>query len=470
MKQISIFIISVFFSLFTHAQRSIDGAWEGKLNTGTFSLRVVFHLKKDATGGFSGTMDSPDQGAKDIALTKAEVRNDSLFMEVGAVGGKAVGRLVNDSTFNGQWSQGPASLPLEMKKVLRPTTLNRPQTPKPPFAYQSEDVSYHNRDKSIQYGATITIPLKKAGPLPAIILITGSGQQNRDEELFGHKPFAVLADYLTRQGYIVLRVDDRGVGKTTGKADSATSKDFAADVIAGLDYLKSRDEVDRARTGMLGHSEGGMIAQIVAAERADIAFVISLAGPGQKINDLMQDQGRAVMQSSGVSKEAVDATSAFTGQMIPAVLSAASDSAAKRVAKEIFTAWSNQTPKEVVQATTGITNDKDLYDMVDVYRSPWMMYFFNYDPDPFIRKMKGKVLVLNGEKDIQVAAKPNLDGWRASLEKSGVKKYDIIELKGLNHLFQRCKTCTIQEYAQLEETIAPEALEAISTWLATNVK
>lgn len=469
MKQINLIVLCLLLGSFTYAQRAIEGAWEGKLNTGSFSLRLVFHLKKEGAG-FKGTADSPDQGATDIPLSKVELKNDSLFMEVASINGKALGKLVNDSTFNGQWVQGMASLRLELKKVAAPSKISRPQTPQPPFGYQSEDVIYFNKDRSIQYGATITIPKKGSGPFPAMILITGSGQQNRDEELFGHKPFAVLADYLTKQGYVVLRVDDRGVGKTTGKADSATSKDFADDVNIGLNYLKGRKEVDKTKIGMLGHSEGGMIAQIVAAQRPDIAFVISLAGPGQKITELMADQGRAVMQSSGLSKQAVDAAAAFSGVLVPAIIKASSDSAARREAKEIFDAWAKQTPKEMVQATTGISTEKDLNDMVEVYRSPWMMYFFEYDPGPFIRKMGGKVLVLNGEKDIQVASKPNLAGWRALLAKSGVKKYDIIELKGLNHLFQRCKSCTVQEYAQLEETIAPETLEPIGDWLKTNVK
>ena len=469
MKQLTLTFISLFALLFSNAQTSVEGAWEGKLNTGSFSLRLVFHLKKDAAG-LSGTMDSPDQGATGIPLSKVELKGDSLLMEVASINGKAVGRLVNDSTFSGQWSQGPASLPLALKKVAQPTKINRPQTPQPPFAYHSEDVIYSSKDASIQYGATITIPKTGAGPFPALILITGSGQQNRDEELFGHKPFAVLADYLTKQGYAVLRVDDRGVGKTTGKADMATSKDFAEDVKVGLDYLKSREEVDKTKLGMLGHSEGGMIAQLVAAERSDIAFVISLAGPGQKITELMADQGRAVMQSSGLSKQTVDAAAAFSSALVPAVIKAKSDSAARVAAKAIFDAWAKKTPQEMVQATTGISSEKDLNDMVDVYRSPWMMYFFQYDPAPYISKMKGKVLVLNGEKDIQVASKPNLTGWRSSLAKSGVKKYDIMELKGLNHLFQHCKTCTVPEYAQLEETFAPEALEAIGAWLKANIK
>jgi uncharacterized protein len=469
MKRLKLLALCTLLFSFSDAQKMVEGSWEGKLNTGAFSLRLVFHLKKTPTG-FTGTVDSPDQGAKDIPLSRVEVRNDSLVMEVASIGGKATGRLTTDSVFTGNWSQGTASLPLELKKVKEPTKLNRPQTPQPPFPYLSEDVVYFNSDKSIQYGATMTIPRNSAGPFPAMILITGSGQQNRDEELFGHKPFAVLADYLTKQGYVVLRVDDRGVGKTTGNADSATSQDFASDVNAGLDYLKSRKEVDKSKIGMLGHSEGGMIAQIVAAKRPDVAFVISMAGPGQKITELMADQGRAVLLSSGLSKQSVDAAAAFTGLLVPAVINAASDSAAKKAAREIFATWSKQTPKEIVQATTGINSDSDLDAMVEVYRSPWMMYFFQYDPAIYIRQMKGKVLVLNGEKDIQVASRPNLDGWRSSLAKSAVKKFDIVELKGLNHLFQHCKTCTVQEYAQLEETMAPEALAAIGSWLKANVK
>lgn len=469
MKQFFAVVLISLLSFSARCQQNMQEAWEGKLNTGAFSLRLVFHLKKEANG-FSGTMDSPDQGATGIALSKVTLANDSLVMEVASINGKAAGKLLNDSMFVGQWSQGPASLPLALKKVVQPTKLNRPQTPQPPFAYKSEELVYYNRDRSIQYGATITVPATGAGPFPAIIFITGSGQQNRDEELFGHRPFAVLADYLTKRGYITLRVDDRGIGKTTGNADSATSKDFAADVAAGLDYLKGRSEVDKNKMGMLGHSEGGMIAQIVGANRQDIAFIISLAGPGQKITELMADQGRAVMSSSGLSKQAVDAAAAFTNRMVPAVIGAASDSAARQAAKQIFTEWSKATPKEMVLATTGISDDKDLYAMVDLYRAPWMRYFFQYNPEPYIRRLRGSVLVLNGEKDIQVAAAPNLAGWRAALGKSKVKKYDVVELKGLNHLFQRCKTCTVPEYAQLEETIAPEVLETIGAWLKANVK
>jgi len=468
MKQICFFTLSIFFSLLSIAQKPIEGAWEGRLNTGSFSLRLVFHLKKDA-GFFTGTMDSPDQGAKDIALTKVTLVGDSLGMEVANIGGKASGRLVNDTVFVGQWSQSVASLPLELKKVAHPSTVNRPQTPKPPFPYAAEDVIYANKDHSIQYGATITIP-QGEGSFPAVILITGSGQQNRDEELFGHKPFAVIADFLTRQGYVVLRVDDRGIGKTTGNADSATSRDYADDVNVGLDYLRSRKEVDKSKIGMLGHSEGGMIAQIVAAERPDIAFVISLAGPGEKITDLMREQSKAIMESAGASKEVIDASLRFNQMVIIPVITAPTDTIARLAAKTIFANLFKNYSKATIEAATGVTGEQDLMNLVGVYRQPWMRYFFQYNPDQYIRKMKGKVLVLNGEKDIQVVSKSNLAGWKASLAKSGVKKYDVVELPGLNHLFQHCKTCSVPEYAQIEETISPEVLEIIGNWMKANVK
>ena len=472
MKRIILTFFVASFFLLVNAQNTIEGAWEGKLNTGSFSLRLVFHLQKQGSG-YKATMDSPDQGATGIEVTKVEIKGDSLLLEIGAINGKALGRLVNDSTFTGQWSQGVASLPLELKKVAAPSVVSRPQTPKPPFPYRSEDVVYSNQNKSIQYGATITIP-EGPGPFPAMILVTGSGQQNRDEELFGHRPFAVLADYLTRQGYIVLRVDDRGVGKTTGDAATATSRSFADDVNVGLNYLKSRNEVAKNNIGILGHSEGGMIAQLVAAERTDLAFVISLAGPGQKITDLMLDQNRAIMQASGVPKPATEDYLKLYKSLLPAVVYAPSDTTAKLAARGLFEAWMKKTPTATVLSTTGVTGEKDVPAFVNAFtesiRSPWFVYFLKYDPAPYILKMKAKTLVLNGEKDIQVIAKPNLDRWRATLAKSGVKKYDVIELKGLNHLFQRCKTCTIQEYGQLEETIAPEALEVIGAWLKGNVK
>ena len=471
MKRFLITSLAFFVVLVVNAQKGIEGIWEGKLALGATSLRLVVNIKKDSTG-YSATFDSPDQGAKGIKTDGVVVRGDSLFVEVPSVGGRISGKLSNDSIINGAWFQG-ASLPLLLKKVAAASEFKRPQTPKPPYAYLSEDVIYHNRNKSVQYGATLTTP-KGTGPFPAIILITGSGQQNRDEELFGHKPFAVLADYLTKKGYAVLRVDDRGVGQTTGDAKAATSKDFATDVNAGIDYLKGRKEVDKTKLGLLGHSEGGMIAQLVAAERTDIAYLISMAGPGQKITDLMVDQNRAVLQSSGLSKQAIDDYLKFYSAIIPLVINAPTDTAAKVAGFQLLNKWVTETPVQTVAATTGIKDSASKINFINSFagqlRTPWFKYFMSYNPEPYIQKIRSKVLVINGEKDVQVAAKPNIAGWKASLLKSRSKKFDVIELKGLNHLFQHCIACTVQEYGVIEETIAPEALNTIGDWLKKNVK
>ena len=471
MNRITLFLASLLVFGFSQAQEKIAGKWEGNLEVGKNSLRLVFHLKKDSAG-FTGSMDSPDQNVSGIALSKVEVRNDSLLMEIAAIGGKASGRFINDSTFSGKWTQG-MSLPLALKKSTASLVANRPQTPKPPFPYQSEDVIYFNKDKSMQYGATLTVP-NGEGPYPAVILITGSGQQNRDEELFEHKPFAVIADYLTRQGFVVLRVDDRGIGQTTANVQSATSRDFANDVNVGLDYLKQRKDVAKNKIGMLGHSEGGMIAQIVAAEREDISFVVSMAGPGQKITELMENQNKAVLLASGLSSEMVEDYLKLYRSIVPLVTNAPSDSVAKLRATALFNKWMESTSKETVTKTTGVIDEnstaKFINSFIQTLRLPWFSYFLKYDPAPYITKMKAMVLALNGEKDIQVVAKPNLDAWSAALAKSGSKKYEVMELKGLNHLFQHCTKCNLQEYGQLEETIAPEALEAIGTWLKANVR
>lgn len=474
MKKSLITLLSLIVLYHAKAQRPVAGTWEGTLTVSTTSLRIVLHIN-DSHGTYTATMDSPDQGAKGIPASRVEVNGDSLLLEVAVAHAKLSGKLTSDSTFSGQWIQG-VSFPLDLKKLPAGQTAiesKRPQTPKPPFPYQSNDVVYYNKNKSIQYGATITKPIGN-GPFPALLLLTGSGQQNRDEELFGHKPFAVLADYLTRKGYMVLRVDDRGIGQTTGDVKAATTKDFADDAMVGLDYLKTLPDVDRTKLGLLGHSEGGMIAEMVAAQRSDIDFVILLAAPGENIIDLMTDQNRAVLQSSGLISTQIESYLTLYKPLMTAITSAATDTAGRMAATTVVNHWIAKTPKDIVAATTGITNNSSkqafIAKSVEELYKPWFRFFFRYQPDVYVRKMNTKVLALNGDKDIQVFSKTNLAALKASLQKSASKKFDVVELKGLNHLFQHCSKCTVAEYGELEETIAPEALEAIGTWLNKNIK
>ena len=466
-------LLILLFSItcFSQNPSTLFGTWEGKINVGV-SLRIVFNFAKDSMGNIIGTCYSPDQGNKAIPCSFVTIRRDSLFVGIESLRATYAGKLINDSVIEGQLTQG-RSVDLRLAKVIKATALLRPQTPRPPFPYISEDVEYENADKTLHYGATITIPKGKTTS-PAVLLITGSGAQNRDEEIFGHKPFAVIADYLTRQGYVVLRVDDRGVGKSSSGLTEATTADFAKDVNTSLNYLKSRKEVNPKRLGMLGHSEGGMIAPMVASERKDIYFIILLAGPGEKISSLMVEQNVAVLQSTGLSKSTAEDYGKLFHNMIKAVLSTNTVEESKAAVNNEVNKWKINTPSNIVTATTGIINDSTQKQFVEAIStslaSPWFKYFLQFDPQPYLRKLHCKVLALNGEKDIQVPAKTNLAGISNALKKSGSTAYEVKEIPGLNHLFQMCKKCTVNEYGELEETISPEALKTVSNWLTSNIK
>jgi len=313
MKKSNFLFILLFIAFYSNAFSQTDlytGTWEGKIKAGV-ELRIVFHIKDKGNGTIVSTLDSPDQGAFGITCDTTYTNETGIHIEIRKINGGYAGKLINDSSINGSFTQG-MSIPLPLKKVDKPSERKRPQTPQPPFPYDSYDVEYDNGDRSVHFGATLTVPKPdpniryiKAPEWPVALLITGSGQEDRDETIMGHKPFAVIADYLSRNGYAVLRVDDRGVGKTTGDVANATSADFAKDVEAGIDFLKTRKDIDKNKIGLIGHSEGGMIAPMVASHRSDIAFIILLAGPGIKIRDLMAEQNAAILRSTNVSEKAV---------------------------------------------------------------------------------------------------------------------------------------------------------------------
>jgi pimeloyl-ACP methyl ester carboxylesterase len=448
------------------------GIWEGKLNLGV-ELRIVFHIKEDGKGGLLSTADSPDQAAYGLKCDSTSLNADAITIEMHDLKASFTGKLLNDSTIVGVFTQ-LADVPLILKKVDKPSELkrNRPQTPQPPFPYKSEDLEYDNADKSLHYGATITIP-EGNGPFPAAVMITGSGAQNRDEEIMGHKLFAVIADYLTRKGFIILRVDDRGVGKSSGKFSEATSADFAKDVNAGVDYLLSRPEVDRKKLGLIGHSEGGMIAPMVATQRQDINFIVLLAGPGVKITELMAGQNAAVLRSAGISQKAVEAYIPLYKEMTRQIIRASDTMIALAAVKKTMSDWITHTDaalvKELDMQDAG-KRDAIAVNLVQAMSSPWYKYFLSFDPEVYLEKLKCRVLAINGDKDIQVISGQNLSGIEASLKKSKVNHYTIKEIPGLNHLFQSCKKCTVQEYGELEETFSPIALQIIGEWLEKNVK
>lgn len=471
-----LFFTGLFICSISNAQTDFSGSWNGVLNIAG-QLHVVLHVTMLKDGTYSGTLDSPDQNAYgikcDTVEAKANVTGGTLTFTLSKLRVSYTGTLLNDTTLSGTFIQG-VSVPLDLHRSAVPYVakqINRPQTPKPPFPYKSEEVIYAGNN--LQYGGTVTIP-QGGGSFPAIIMITGSGQQDRDETIFNHKPFAVLADALTRNGFIVLRVDDRGIGNSTGNFSISTTADFVNDVNASINYLKTRHEVNERKIGLLGHSEGGMIAPVVASQRKDIDFIVLMAAPGVKIIDLMSAQNAAILRSAGLDSLAAESIKPVYAQIITAITAAADTNTAKTNALQILNNWKTRTDTSTLHKFGFITptNDTDyVRQMISFSSTPWFKYFIQFDPQPYLKKLKKvKVLAINGSKDIQVIPQQNLPAIRSALVEGSTRTFEVRELPGLNHLFQTCGSCTILEYGQLEQTISPVALQAITTWLNNNVK
>jgi uncharacterized protein len=466
----------IFFLSNIKAQDNLSGTWNGTL-TVAGQLRLVLHITQLQDGTYSGKLDSPDQNVSGIICDSVSVKpggsGSMLTFTINKLKVSYTGTLVDDSTLSGTFTQG-VNIPLDFHRTDIPFTarvINRPQTPKPPFPYKSEQVVYSGN--GLQYGGTITIPPGN-GPFPALVLITGSGQQDRDETIFNHKPFAVLADALTRDGFVVLRVDDRGIGNSTGNFATSTTADFANDVNTSLEYLKSRREVNNDKVGLLGHSEGGMIAPMVASQRKDINFIVLLAAPGVKIIDLMAEQNAAVMRSAGVDSNFSESFRLMYPQLITILGNATDTTTAMQRTLPVLQSW--QSKQDTINLhKLGFNTTADLQQYVretyTVVSMPWFKYFINFDPQQYLTKLKKvKVLALNGSRDIQVVSSQNLPAVRSALISGKTKTFETKELPGLNHLFQTCNKCTVTEYGQLDETIAPIALQTITDWLNQNAK
>lgn len=434
------------------------GKWEGKLQLPGTELRIFFQVTSGSDGKLKARMASPDQGANNIPVENVIWKNDSLYLYVKVAGGVYAAKLSADKKqFEGLWSQGGSALPLTVKKT---ETLEfyakRPQDPKKPYPYLVEDVQYDNESAKISLGGTLTVP-KGKGSFPVVVLISGSGAQNRDEEIMGHRPFLVIADYLTKSGIAVLRVDDRGVDKSTGNAATATSFDNSLDVLASINYLKKRTEIDKSKIGLIGHSEGGMIAPMIASQSKDVAFIVLLAGVGLPGDILHRKQVEDVLRLSKTNEPDIQKALALNDQLY-AVIKA-----------EKSTVAIDGKLAEVLKSNVPVSGI-DMSQVVKNLAQPWFRYFINFKPAPYLQKVKCPVLALNGNKDVQVASAENLAAIEKHLKAGGNKKVTIKELQGLNHLFQTAETGSMNEYAKIEETISPVALKIIGDWISGVVK
>lgn len=338
----------------------------------------------------------------------------------------------------------------------------RTQEPTEPYPYYSEDVTFNNEQANITLSGTLTLPSKE-GNYPAVILITGSGPQNRDEEGLGHKPFLVISDYLTKKGIAVLRYDDRGFGQSTGDFKSGTSFDFATDVESAVTYLKSRREINQNKIGLIGHSDGGMIAPIVAARSHDVAFIVLLAGPGIQGGKLLMMRQELLAKAMGMSDVEIN-ESKISNEKTFEIVSRSKDS---KTIKADLIKYSKENPPNIPSRLLppGMTKEEFVAAQIDEITSPWFIYFLNYDPATTLEKVTCPVLALNGEKDVQVPSQENLTAISNALKKGGNKNITIKELPNLNHFFQECKTCSLSEYATIDQTFSPIALTEISNWI-----
>ena len=411
MKEIILTIVlAVATTLTATAQADLLGSWTGKLDLGVTKLTLVFHLKQ-TDGRVKVTMDSPDQSAMGIPCTKDFLSYDSLAVSVKSINASYSGRL-KDGKIVGTFKQNGLSLPLVLTKGVE--ELKRPQNPQPPFPYETEEVTFRNERDSATLAGTLTWPVgynPKSKKKPVVALfITGSGQENRDEEIFDHKPFLVIADHLARQGIATLRYDDRATGASKGgDVRNATSEDFARDAASGLEYLRSRKAF--SKVGIIGHSEGGLIGFMLGAQgKAD--FLVSLAGPGVKGDTLAASQRNRMLELYG---------------------------------------------------GTGTMTVDSIRNLPEIQRVPWYKWWYDYDPAADIAATRCPVFALNGDRDWQVISSLNLTAIERLFPKS--KRNITKEYPGLNHLFQHCTTGLMNEYRQIEETIAPEVLSDIAEWI-----
>jgi len=448
----------------THAQ-DITGQWNGILEE--MNLRLAIHITK-TDDGYSATLDSPDQGATGIPITMTTFENDTLKLEASNLGITYSGKFTNE-TFNGTFTQAGFKIPLILgRETIEKSKNNRPQEPKEPYPYYSEDVSFENASANLTLAGTLTLP-KKEGRFPVVILISGSGPQDRNEELLGHKPFLVISDYLTRKGIGVLRFDDRGIGKSTGNFSEATSADFATDVQSAISYVKSREEIDASKIGLIGHSEGGVIAPMVAVKSNDVSYIVLLAGTGIPGDKLLLLQQELIGRAMGMSETQLRKAKELSTEIFEMIVNSTASQHLKRDVTNYITEELNKLSN--AEIPTGMSKDAaSIKTQVDQLTSPWMVYFMKHNPAEVLESVKCPVLALNGEKDLQVPPKENLTSIQNALEKGGNSEITTIEFPNLNHLFQESMSGTPNEYGTIEQTFAPVALKAISDWILEQVE
>ncbi len=408
-------------------------------------------------------MHSPLQGAHNIKINKIAADLDSISIYVNSLGAHYKARLTGkDTVLDGIFTQAVFSIPMRMTKTKELFALKRPQNPKAPFDYSEEEVSFYNAADEITLAGTLTYP-KGDGPFPAVILITGSGPQNRDEEILGHKPFLVIANHFTRNGIAVLRFDDRGVGQSEGNFSAATSKDFAQDAEAAFDFLQAHPKINAEKVGFLGHSEGGMIAPIIASRNDAVSFIIMLAGPGLKGEDVLRTQLHRIMTLENTDPEIIEFVLKDYKQIFQILKQESDKQKAAESIRTYLTKRAEELPEELHMGLSYTSQGIEM--KIFSMNSDWFRYFLTFDPEYYLKQMTCPVLALFGEKDVQVTVPENITALENIIQKHNKDNFTVLTFPGKNHLFQNAQTGAVSEYALIEETICPEVLEKMTDWI-----
>jgi len=438
--------------------QNLEGSWKGIIEIQGTKLNLVFNFKESG-GNWSATMDSPDQGGFGIPMDEVTINQNKVLVKSKALQLTYEGTITKDC-IEGIFQQSFLQVPLNLKCDTSEAS-QRPQEPQPPFPYQIENISFPSLDKSITLSGTLTLPddLKKH---PAVVLIAGSGPANRDEEIFGHKPFAVIADYLTRQGLAVLRYDKRGIGESTGSLRKATTLNLAEDVEASIQFLRNHPNIQSNNIGLIGHSEGGIIAPMVASRDQAISFIVLLAAPGMTGKQILKKQNEESIQRSPITNDQKTKALNVAVQYLDYLAQTSSEGT------------STEALHNTLDSIISINLAEDIFpqvsreEMIKSTNNNWIIYFLNLDPSEYLKKVHCPILALNGTKDIQVEANSNLERIESS-----VKNKELLTVKkylNLNHLFQKAETGAINEYAQIQETFSEDVLKDILTWISRYIK
>jgi uncharacterized protein len=458
MKRVLLFF---FISLMTNVsgQAEFVGQWQGYIDPGRLNLGVIvtFENPDDLTG----TIDIPTQNLTAAPLELSDVTETTLTFAIPNIPGEPTfeGTLTGDS-LGGNFTQGNDTLPFNLERVPEgetPSIAGRPQDPVPPFPYQEEEVTYQNGD--ITLAGTFTLP-EGEGPFPAVLMLTGSGAQDRNEEILNHRPFLVLADAMTRAGVAVLRVDDRGVGGSSGNLAEAGADDLVADALAGIEFLKGRPEVDSTRIGLFGHSEGGYLAPLIATQNEDVAFAILMAAPSVPGLEVLKLQNELIYENAGAAPELIQEQIAYL-EDLGALLEAEDYEGAKQLAREEIERQLSLVPAE--QQPQGAEREAFIEAQASAVATPNFRAFITYDPTEALGQLDIPVLAFYGSLDIQVPATQSEEPMRELLADN--PDATVVTLEGLNHLMQPATTGGLEEYAQIETTVDPEVLELVTSWL-----